>query len=178
MVKKYKKPEPFPETPFDNDTDDHYVVPTSSRPSSGFGSSRSSRSGGMKRRVHDPDRGLNIAMACILAAVVLAIIISLAVFFATPAKTPSKGYAAHSPNPIQAPAPNQVSTLTSPQSQRSARMWWGRCLSRRLCSKRRAVTASCGHNSRSKTRTSLSSPTNTTQWPTMRRTCDTPCWAT
>jgi hypothetical protein len=74
---KAKKPVPFPETVFDNDSEDNYVVPVSSR------------SRAMKRRVHDPDRGLNIAMACILAAVVLAIIISLAVFFATPAKKSS-----------------------------------------------------------------------------------------
>ena len=112
MVKKSKKPTPFPETPFDNDTDDNYVVPTSAR------SARSARSGstfGMKRRAHDPDRGLNIAMACILAAVVLAIIISLAVFFATPAKTPAKTYA--QPKPItQAPTPSPAPALP-PQEQ-------------------------------------------------------------
>lgn len=83
---KAKKLVPFPETVFDNDSEDNYVVPASSR----------SRS--MKRRTHDPDRGLNIAMACILAAVVLAIIISLAVFFATPAKKPSNsGYTTPAP---------------------------------------------------------------------------------
>ena len=113
MLKKSKKPTPFPETPFDNDTDDNYVVPTSAR------SARSARSGstfGMKRRAHDPDRGLNIAMACILAAVVLAIIISLAVFFATPAKKPTSTNVSVIPGslgahtPIKAPTPTPTPT--------------------------------------------------------------------
>jgi hypothetical protein len=115
MVKKSKKPTPFPETPFDNDTDDNYVAPTSTRSARSARSARSSAFG-MKRRVHDPDRGLNIAMACILAAVVLAIIISLAVFFATPAKTPNKGYTQHK-TITQAPAPSPTPTPQPSQEQ-------------------------------------------------------------